>query len=164
MAIVLGLTVVIDGAILFFCICGAFGYLSERAQALILEDTIQIINAVFSFLCLVELPLKVRAAFWWTRVGSPENAGNAAVQQCAEGLRTHHEWCFHRWRTFGFLMYTKIFQVFCQMAVEYYCLAYLGNDNFQDRPATQFTICICLALPLGCLGGAYTLPLYRHSR
>jgi hypothetical protein len=56
----LAFVIIVDGAILFFTICGAFSYLSVRDQALILEWSMQIINAAFAILCAYELPYRVR--------------------------------------------------------------------------------------------------------
>ncbi len=46
--------------------------------------------------------------------------------------------------------------------VEYLCLAYAGLDQFENRPATLFTIFICFALPLGCIIGI-TEGIYSNS-
>jgi hypothetical protein len=61
----IALVIIIDGAILFFVLIGAFGYLSGRMQASILEWSIQIINVCFTSLCLIELPFRFQAMKSW---------------------------------------------------------------------------------------------------
>jgi hypothetical protein len=177
----LALTIIIDGAVLFFTLIGAFGYLSKRTQALILEDSIQIINAAFAILCAMELPYRLRASYMWlccacrddknddstistyrefssTEAQSMQNATEFRTRR--EFLHANYPWSRHYWNVFGVLTITKVFQIFCQFAVEYLCLAYAGNDRFEQRPAFWFSLTIGFALPLGCgigiIEGYYT--------
>lgn len=50
--------IILDGALLFFVLVKGFDYLNKPVQLLLLEITIQIINAIFTILILIELPFR----------------------------------------------------------------------------------------------------------
>jgi hypothetical protein len=64
---IMSLIIVIDGAILFFTLIGAFGYLSSSNEAALLEWSIQIINGCFTILCLLELPFRFQNLYIWIK-------------------------------------------------------------------------------------------------
>jgi hypothetical protein len=69
----IALVIIIDGAVLFFVLIGAFGYLSDQMQASILEWSIQIINVCFTSFCLIELPFRFQAMKSWVVLSICEN-------------------------------------------------------------------------------------------
>lgn len=173
MGTIMALVIIIDGAILFFTLIGAFGYLSDQTQASILEWSIQMINVCFTTLCLVELPFRLKAIQTWIILsrmsgdssascrGMASNSSDSEiyidssqdVRRCdlvkAYNRPTNEK---SKWKLFGFLNIVKVFQIICQCWVEYLCLAYIGRQ--QQRPALWFGIAVGFALPVGCgLGG-----------
>ena len=156
----LAIVIIVDGAVLFFSICGGFSYLDKDTQSILLEESIQIINAAFSLICAIELPFRVRASYNWIThsifYGSPLTEEDRLLPQSpyAQFLRMQYPWCIFHWNLFGMVTIGKVFQIFCQFGVEYLCLAYARLDQYKRRPSTLFTIFICFALPLGCIIGA----------
>jgi hypothetical protein len=166
---ILALTIIIDGAVLFFTLIGAFGYLSAKMQSLILEQTIQIINAAFSIICLMELPFRLHGAYLFifsefsnscgTRSNETtnvitENENTKFVQKpnnCFQSeLFDQYTWSRYYYYTFGILTLVKVCQIAFQFGVEYLCLAYAGPNNYEKRPPFLFALFIGFALPLGC--------------
>lgn len=166
---VLALTIIIDGAVLFFALIGGFGYLSNTMQALVQEQSIQIINAAFSFICIMELPFRLQGAYLFVfsefsnccnerkkestsyiSENSESNSPMKPTNRYQSDLFTEYTWSRHYYYTFGILTFTKLFQIAMQFGVEYLCLAYAGPNNYQHRPATLFAVFIGFALPLGC--------------
>lgn len=139
------LVIAIDGAILFFAIVGGFSYVDETTQGLILEITIQVINACFTILCAVELPFRLRSAYYWTLLSFATE----------EQLLVIHlpPWSIRRWKLFGFLTYTKIVQIGCQAVVQYFCFYYFFVYTYEDRPSGLFFLFVALSLSLGCFIG-----------
>ena len=148
---VMAMIIVIDGAVLFFTLVGAFGYLSNDEQDAILEWSIQIINACFTLLCLIELPFRVKNIIKWLSVQGKERVG---IEEKME-LTTIYKKPIDKdkkWIIYGVINSCKIFQIFCQCCVQYLCLAYVGRQG--ERPGLWFGVAVGLALPMGCtIGG-----------
>ena len=179
------LVIVIDGAILFFSLIGAFSYLPKTLENAVLEWSIQIINAVFTLLCLIELPFRLFYMFAFVVVASQvcgysstsharfegffENEdphsiiSNSLVSKCKISLQRNLTWVTSS-MTFlalgAVLTLTKIIQIGCQFAVEYLCLAYVGRSKY--RPSGLFAILIVFSLSLGCLVPAGELYLAQR--
>lgn len=175
---IIALVVIIDGAVLFLTLVGAFGYLSSAKQSTILEWSIQIINICFTTLCLLELPFRLKVSTEWLILHWSSDSADVANYNTDHGFgdgkdmnfdqdrtflndkRKHH--VMHSYRRpanehtryllFGCVNLLKLIQIAFQCWVQYLCLAYIGAQN--KRPASAFAVAVGVALPLGCILGA----------
>lgn len=169
---IMALVIIIDGAILFFTLIGAFGYLSDQTQASILEWSIQIINVCFTSICLIELPFRLKDIKTWLMLsmsGNTNTGSCSSIDNNSTGSDSYSEGLFasqgerwndlikaykkptndnYKWKLFGCLNILKLLQIMCQCWVEYLCVAYIGRQ--QQRPALWFGVAVGFALPVGC--------------
>ena len=143
------LIIVVDGALLFFVLVRGFEYLNKSVQLLLLEITIQVINAVFTILILIETPFRILNSL----NGMCILIGNRIVigRIYLTSYPIHND--IYLLLAFCVLNAMKVFHAPIQCAIQFMLIHYsLAMNDFNALPSS-FGILVAVSLTLGVTVG-----------